>query len=176
MKVSTTSGHAVPTSVARKTLIAFFSWSGNTRDVAAQIHEKVGGDMFEIVSVDTYPSDYDECVEQARKELDRGHRPTLKSEVEGLESYEVVFVGFPNWWGTIPTPVATFLSKCDSPRKTIVPFCTHGGGRLGHSIADITKLCPHSIILDSLAIREGNAKHAHNEISDWLRRTGLIKH
>ena len=156
-------------------MVAYFSWSGNTRRIATQIRDQVGCDIFEIASVDTYPTDYDECVEQARQELERQHRPGLKSELPDLGSYDVVFIGYPNWWGTIPMPVATFLSKCDSADKTIAPFCAHGGGGLERSVADIKKLCPRATVLDGLAVGGGHVRHAQNEIAVWLRKTGMAK-
>lgn len=154
--------------------MAYFSWSGNTRKIANQIHQVVGGDLFEIVSVDKYPSDYDETVEQARKELEADYRPELVSNVENIESYGVVFIGYPNWWSTIPRPVASFLSKCDSPGRSIAPFCTHEGSRLGRSAGDIARLCPHSTILEGLAIRGEEVGSAQNRVSEWLRQIGMI--
>jgi len=154
-------------------LVTYFSHSGNTRVIANQIHERVGGDIFENVSVDQYPSDYDEVVEQARKELRDKCRPKLKTKVENMESYNVVFVGYPCWWGTIPMPVATFLSEYDFSGKTIVPFCTHEGSRLGRSVTDIKEVCPQSTILDGLAVRGSNVKRAGNEVSNWLRKIGM---
>lgn len=162
------------TSEARRVLVAYFSWSSNTREVASQIHRTVGGSLFEIASVDKYPSGYNETVAQAKKELDAGYLPPLVSDVGDIESYGVVFVGYPNWWGTIPRPVASFLSKCDSPRKTIVPFCTHGGDRLGQSVEDIVKLCPHSTVLEAFVVRGTEARSAQNRVAEWLRRIGVV--
>ncbi len=156
-------------------LVAYFSHSGNTRVIANQIRESVGGDFFEIVAVDPYPGDYDAVVEQARKELREEYRPKLKTKVENMESYNVVFVGYPIWWGTIPMPVATFLSEYDFSGKTIVPFCTHEGSRLGRSVTDIKELCPQSTILDGLAVRGRDVKNAQNEISEWLPELELIE-
>ncbi len=172
--MSTRDAQERPISEARRVLVAYFSWSGNTREIATQIHKAVGGDLFEIVSVDKYPSDYDETVEQARKELDVGHKPKLVTEVENIGSYSVVFIGYPNWWGTVPRPVASFLSKCDSPGKTIAPFCTHEGSRLGRSVEDITRLCPHSTVLEGLAVRGGDARNAQNRMSEWLRKIRIM--
>lgn len=155
-------------------LVTYFSHSGNTRLVADQIHDSVGSDIFEIVAIDPYPRDYDEVVEQARKELRDEYRPKLKTKVEKLEAYKVVFVGYPNWWGTIPRPVVTFLSEYDFSGKTIVPFCTHEGSGLGHSTADIEELCPQSTILEGLAVRGRNVKNAQNEVVGWLRELGMI--
>ena len=156
-------------------LTAYFSHSGNTREIAHQIHEYVGGDVFEIVSVNPYPSDYDAVVEQARKELKKDCRPGLKTKVENMNLYDVVFIGYPNWWGTIPMPVATFLSEYDFSGKTIVPFCTHEGSALGRSVADIKGLCPQSPILEGLPVRGSDVKNARNKVSGWLRELGMKK-
>jgi flavodoxin len=155
-------------------LVAYFSHSGNTREIANQIHEIAGGDIFEIVTVDPYPRGYNEVVEQAKKELDAGYRPELKTRVKNMGSYDVVFIGYPNWWGTVPRPIASFLSQYDFSGKTIVPFCTHGGSGLGRSVTDIAKLCPQSTILDGLAIRGGDVKNAKHKISEWLRELGMM--
>ncbi len=156
-------------------LVAYFSHSGNTRVIATQIRESIGSDIFEIMAVDPYPSDYDVVVEQARKELRKEYRPKLKTKVENMESYNVVFVGYPIWWGTIPMPVATFLSEYDFSGKTIIPFCTHGGSGLGRSVTDIKELCPQSTILDGIAVRGRDVRNAQNKVSEWLRELGLIE-
>ncbi len=174
-KIMTSAEQAEPTSATRRVLVAYFSWSGNTREIANQIHKIIGGDLFQIVSVDQYPSDYDETVKQARRELDAGYRPKLKSEVENIGSYDVVFIGYPNWCGTIPRPVASFLSKCNSSGKTIAPFCTHEGSRLGRSVEDIAKLCPQSNVLEGLAVRGGDVRNAQNRVSEWLRKIGMME-
>jgi len=105
--------------------VVYFSRSGNTREIANQIHERVGGDIFEIQPEEPYPSNYDAVVKQAKQELESGYKPKLKAKIENIESYDVIFVGSPIWWGTIPAPVVTFLSEYDLSGKTIVPFCTH---------------------------------------------------
>ncbi len=171
MKNMSTNGVQVqPTSGSRRILIAYFSWSGNTREIANQIHKIVGGDLFEILTVNKYPHDYDETVRQARRELDTNYRPQLASEVEDIESYGLVFIGYPNWCYTIPAPVASFLSKCDSAEKTIAPFCTHGGDQLGQSVEDIAKLCQHSLVLEGLAVRGSEVRNAQGKVSEWLRK------
>ena len=168
--MSTSEMHARPTSGSRRILVAYFSWSGNTREIANQIHRIVGGDLFEIVTVTKYPRDYDETVKQARKELETGCRPQLTSEVEDIESYDLVFIGYPNWCYTIPAPVASFLSKCDSAEKTVAPFCTHGGDGLGESVEDIAKLCQRSLVLEGLAVRGSEVRNAQSKVSEWLRK------
>ncbi len=166
---------AIDLGSTKKILVAYFSHSGNTREIANQIHTSVNGDIFEIVAVDPYPSGYDEAVEQARKELREEYRPELKTKVENMDSYNVVFVGYPIWWGTVPRPVATFLSEYDFSGKTIIPFCTHEGSGLGRSVEDITKLCPQSTILDGLAVRGSDIKNAKNEVSERLRELGMME-
>ncbi len=160
---------------SKKILVAYFSHSGNTREIAGQIHKNAGGDIFEIKAVKPYPDDYDAVVKQAKQELASGYRPALKTTTENIRSYDVVFIGYPNWCGTIPAPVATLLSEGDFSGKTIVPFCTHEGGGLGRSVSDISKLCPKSAIPEGIAIRGREVKTAQNEVSGWLRKIKIMK-
>jgi flavodoxin len=160
---------------SRKILIAYFSHTGNTREIANQIHKKVGGDIFEIVTVKPYPTDYQTVVDQAKREQEAHDRPKLATKVRNMASYDVVFVGYPNWWGTMPMAVFSFLQQYNLSGKTIIPFCTHGGSELGRSVHDITKLCPKSTILDGLAVRDTNVKHAQNDVSKWLRKLRMIE-
>ncbi len=150
-------------------LVAYFSHSGNTREIANQIHKIVGGDIFEIQAVKPYPDDYDAVVEQARQELDSGYKPALKTKIGNIKPFDLVFIGYPVWWGTFPAPVKTFLSEYDFSGKTIAPFCTHEGSSLGRSAADISKLCPKSTLLNGAAIRGSVVKTAQTKVSEWLR-------
>jgi flavodoxin len=154
----------------KKILVAYFSHSGNTREIAVQIHNIVGGDIFEIKAVNIYPSDYDAVVKVARRELDSGHIPVLRTKLENIPSYGLVFLGYPNWWGTIPAPVRALLSEYDFSGKAIAPFCTHEGSRLGRSVDDISKLCPKSFVREGVAIRGRVALTAQNALSGWLRK------
>lgn len=156
-------------------LVAYFSHSGNTREIANQIHKIVGGDIFEIQSVKKYPHEYDAVVEQARQELDSGYKPALKTKIENIKSYDLVFLGYPVWWGTFPAPVKTFLSEYDFSGKTIAPFCTHEGSSLGGSATDIAKLCPKTTLLNGAAIRGSVVKTAQNKVSAWLREIKITK-
>lgn len=168
-------------------LIAYFSRSGNnyvgeqivnlqignTEVVAKMIREMTKGDLFHIESVNVYPDGYTETTEVAQQELRAKARPKLTGHLENMASYDVIFLGYPNWWGTMPMPVFTFLEEYDLSGKTIVPFCTHEGSGLGHSVADIKKICPRSTILDDFAVRGGDVKKAKNDISAWLGKIGL---
>jgi flavodoxin len=155
-------------------LIAFFSRSGNTQVVANQIHESLGGDVFRIVTVDPYPTDYDAVVNVAEREQKNGYRPRLSNQVANMESYGVVFVGYPNWWSTMPMAVFSFLEQYDFSGKKIAPFCTHEGSALGRSVQDIRKLCPQSVILDGLAIRGGNVVAAKKDVRAWLKNILIL--
>ena len=115
----------------KKNLVVYFSHSGNTREVANQIQKNIGGDIFEIQSEVPYSDDYDTVVAQAKKKNENNHNPALKSKVKNIESYDTIFIGSPCWWSTVAPPVKTFLLEYDLSGKTIVPFMTHRGKRIG---------------------------------------------
>ena len=142
---------------------------GNTEVIAKMIQEMTGGDLFHIEAVNAYPEDYTETTDVAQEELRTNARPKLTRHLETMASYDVIFLGYPNWWGTMPMPVFTFLEEYDFSGKTIAPFCTHEGSGLGRSVSDIRKMCPKSTVLEGLAIRGGDVKNARGEVAGWLR-------
>ena len=146
---------------------------GNTEIVAKMIQEMTKGDLFHIEAVHAYPVDYTETTDMAKKELQTKARPKITGRVENINAYDVILLGYPNWWGTMPMPVYTFLEEYNFPKKTIAPFCTHEGSGLGHSVADIRKMCPQSTVLNGLAIRGGEVKNAQDEIAGWLQDIGV---
>lgn len=158
-----------------KILVAYFTHSGNTKTLAETIQATAGGDLFQIKTVETYPAEYNAVVDVAKKEEQANSRPELATKVADMGSYDVVFVGYPNWWGTIPMGVFTFLEGYDFSGKKIVPFCTHGGSALGRSESDIKRLCPHSTVLDGLAIIGSSVRNAQSSVSAWLRKLGIAK-
>ena len=141
---------------------------GNTEVVAKMIRDMTGGDLFHIKPVNEYPKDYTETTDVAKEELRTSARPKLVGHLESMASYDVIFLGYPNWWGTMPMPVFTFLEEYDLAGKTIIPFCTHEGSGLGRSVADIRKTCPKSNVLAGLAIRGGDVNNAQDEIFGWI--------
>ena len=153
-----------------KILIVYFSHTGNTRKIAKQVHTNIGGDLIEIETIDKYPADHNEILEQARKEIDAGYKPALKTKIESISEYTVFFLGYPNWWGTIPTPVSAFLAEYDLSGKIIAPFCTHGSGGLARTVETINKMCPDSKVLDPLGIGSSRVNEAESEVSEWLSR------
>lgn len=144
-----------------KILIAYFSRKGNnyvngritnlpignTEIVAQKIQKLTGGDLFEIRTAKQYPEDYYKATEIAKEEKRQNARPELANKLDDISPYEVVFLGYPNWWGTMPMAVFTFLESYDFTGKTIAPFCTHEGSGLGSSERDIKKLCPNANVL-----------------------------
>lgn len=108
----------------KKVLVAYFSWSGNTRAMAEHIAQKTGGDLFEIARKEPYSTDYNTCLEQAKSEKKENARPELSRRVENMAQYDVIFVGAPAWWYTAPMPIFTFLESYNFKGKTIIPFCT----------------------------------------------------
>jgi flavodoxin len=156
------------TTTSKKILVAYFSHSGNTRAVAYQISKKVDGESFEIQTVKPYPADYNTVVEQAKREQKSDYRPVLKSRIKNIRQYDVIFLGYPDWWGTYPQAVKVFLSEYDFTGKTIVPFCTHEGSEFGRSITDLKKICPKSNILQGLAIVGKQSHNPGDKITEWL--------
>lgn len=166
-----------PTSAGTsKILVAYFSQTGHTRTLANQIHDQAGGDLFEIVPEKAYTSDYNALTSQAQQEKNENYKPTLKTKVENMASYNVIFVGSPIWWGTISSPVRTFLSEYDFSGKTIIPFDTNGGSGLGTIVEDIKKLCPKATVQENgLAVRDSDVDNAKNTVAEWLKKIEINK-
>ena len=146
---------------------------GNTEIVAKMIREITGGDLFPIEAVNAYPADYTETTDVAKEELRTNARPKITGHVDTMASFEVIILGYPIWWGTMPMPVCSFLEEYDFSGKTVAPFCTHEGSGLGRSVSDIRKMCPQSTVLEGLAIHGGDVKNAHDEVAGWLRGIGM---
>jgi len=154
-----------------KIFIAYYSWSGDTRKVAEQIQSITGGTLFEIEPAIAYPEEYNDVVKQAKKEIGNGFMPEINN-TDGLDGYDTVFIGSPNWWSTIAPPVAAFLNESALDQKTIIPFCSHGGGGKAHVFEDIAKRCPGSVIREGLAVYGGKVNEAG--VRAWLEETGVI--
>lgn len=173
--LSGTGLEAQSSSEKKKVLVVYYSHSGNTKEVANQIKEATGADIFEVVPEKAYPTEYQAVVDQAKKEIAEGHKPAIKGKVKNIEQYDVIFVGSPCWWSTMAPPVATFLSEYDLSGKTIVPFMTHEGSRMGRTVDDVKKLCPKSKVLDGFPVRGSQVKKAKEDVLKWLRELKMIK-
>lgn len=147
---------------------------GNTEMLAKEIHRQTGADFFQIEPILAYSEDYSICLDEAKQDQRRNARPELKAWPEGMENYKIIYLGFPNYWGTMPMPVFTFLERFDFSEKIIRPFCTHEGSGFGKSIADIKRLCPGAVITEGLEIH-GMAKVEHMErIHSWISKEERI--
>ena len=156
-------------------LIVYYSKTGNTRAVAEFIHQAVGGDIFELIPARAYPSDYQATVNIARQEHQANARPELTSNVPNISEYDIIFLGYPNWINTMPMFFFTFLESHNLRGKTIIPFCTHGGGGLGRSVADIQRIAAGATVREAFAVRGPNARNSRNDVTAWLRSLGLVR-
>ena len=158
-----------------KTLVVYFSWSGNTRVAVETVRRLSGADIFEITVKNPYPTDYQQCVDRARDEQRRNFLPELNNgRINNLSQYDTVIVAFPNWWGTYPQAIKKFLIDNDISSKRIAPLCTHGGSRLGRSVNDLKALYPNANILEGLAISGGSVRNSENDIKNWLTKIGVL--
>ena len=161
----------------KKVLVAYFSWSGNTREAAQYIAQKTGADEFEIIREKAYPTEYTPCTEDAKAEKEAGDRPAIKGKVENMAQYDVVFVCVPVWWYTAPMPVFTFLEQYDLKSKTVIPFCTAYSGP-SSTLRDIEAATPNSTHAEGLCIvtkeQGGQGMEAkHDRIDKWLTKIGF---
>ncbi|MDE7266564.1 MAG: SUMF1/EgtB/PvdO family nonheme iron enzyme, partial [Lachnospiraceae bacterium] len=154
-------------------LIVFFSWGGNTRGIAQEIQSQTGADLFEIELVEPYSSDYNTVLDEAQRDQNAQARPEIKNHVENIDDYDTIILGYPNWWASIPMPIASFLEEYDLSGKTIVPFCSHGGGRFGQSLTAIAKLAPDSTIGEGLAISYSGGSGMPSDVAEWLEENGI---
>lgn len=148
---------------------------GSTEYIAKMIQNSIGGTLFEIETEKQYSKEHDPLVDEAAQEQEENARPKLSSKVENMDSYDIIFIGYPIWWGDLPMPLYTFLEEYDLSGKTIVPFCTHGGSRLSNTdntIADLQK--DATVIHDALAIsRSDVAVTEQEEVDRWLESINL---
>ena len=141
--------------------------TGNTETAATFIHELTGAPMVKLEPVKAYSPDYTECTKEAQAELRAGARPAVK-ECPDISGYDTVYLGYPNWWGTCPMCVFTFLESQDWTGKTVKPFCTHEGSGLGHSEADIKKACAGAVVMKGLAVHGGDVLSSKGILEGWL--------
>ena len=174
-------------------LVAYFSWAdnavvegevdavsspsvtkpGNVEQLALWVQERTGGELFSIRVTEPYPSDWDECLERANEEKADGARPELAQSVENIEDYDVIFLGYPNWWYSCPMAILSFLEEYDLSGKQIYLFCSHGTGGLASSVEDIRAAIPNSSISEHVFdVYEEDAASSKQDIETWLEELG----
>ena len=173
-------------SEASKVLIVYLSRTNNTKAIAEIIHEYLGGTLLALELKNPYPEDYRAIVDQVVKENESGFLPPLKTKIDSIQKYDIVFVGFPTWGMQLPPPMKSFLNEYDLSGKTIVPFNTNGGYGIGSTFETVKKLCPKSTVLEGFSTKGGverdgiyfvmegeKEKHAAQEIKEWLKKLKL---
>lgn len=156
-------------------LIAYFSWSGHTKQLAEVIYEQVGGDLFEIKPQIPYTNDINVLSGQAQQELRDNIRPELATHVENFSNYDIIFIGYPNWWSNAPMPVFTFLEEYDFSGKIVIPFTVYGSSGFGNSINSVKNTLPSSTILDGFSVQEHAMENVAVQVSEWLKNLGFFE-
>lgn len=173
-------------SAREKVLIVYLSRTNNTKAIAEIIHQQVGGDLVAIEMQKPYPADYKTTVAQVSNENESGFLPLLKTKIENINQYDVVFVGFPTWGMALPPPMKSFLRQYNFKGKTIVPFNTNAGYGIGSTFETVKSLCAESKILEGfsmkggiekdgvlLAIKDAKRKQAETKVMEWLQKIGI---
>lgn len=143
---------------------------GNMQYMAMTIQEAIGGELFRIETKEKYPLEHETLVNQAKEEQNEEVRPELATHIENVEQYDIIFWGYPNWWGDMPQPLYTFLEEYDFSGKTIIPFNSHGGSGFSNTIEEIKKLQPNATVKDDgLSISRNDVADSEQEITDWAK-------
>ena len=171
----------------KKVLIIYLSRTKNTKTVAEMIHQQTGGQLVELELATPYPDKYQKHVDQARKENETGVLPKLKTKIEDIEKYDVIFIGFPTWGMQLPPPMKSFLTVHNLSGKTVVPFNTNAGYGLGSSIKTIKSLCQNSTVLEEFSVEGGKERdgilfvmkekkeqEVRAELKAWLQKLGFV--
>ena len=149
------------------------SYNGNVAILADYIKDDTGGDTFSILTSEYYPTNYRDSTNVAKEEQSSDARPELSSHVENMEDYDIIFLGFPNWWGGLPMPVYTFLEEYDFSGKIIIPFASHEGSGLGNGPSEIAEICPDAQIMDGFAARGTEVSSSKADIETWITSLDL---
>ncbi len=166
---------SMPDNVDDSTVVIDGETLGNTQYMAYVIQETIGADIFRIEPETPYPTDHDELVDLAREEQNNSARPKIKDTIENFDTYENIFVGYPNWWGDMPMILYSFFDEYDFSGKTIIPFNTHGGSGFSDTISTIKELEPNAEVLDGKSISRNDIQDAEQEIVDWVNSLGLTE-
>lgn len=162
-----------PRRARSKTLVAYFSRSGNTRVIAGALQRLLRADLFEIQPSRPYPDDYEQTVEQARQERDRGYEPPLKARATDVAAYDTIFLGFPIWGETAPPVIRSFLRAHDLSGKTLRPFITHGGYGVGGSLAVLSSHAAGVRIEAPFVMEADQERRTLNEVTNWLEKANV---
>lgn len=157
-----------------KTLVVFFSESGNTRNMAGIISDMLEADLVEIEMQNPYSDNYSTLLEEAERDLIANARPALRTHIGNMDEYGTVLIGYPNWYAILPMPVYTFLESYNFNGKRIIPFCSHGNGMLGETVSNICKTCPGADVREALSVTYSGGNSLRSEIRAWLSKHDLL--
>ncbi len=129
--------------------------------------------MIELELVTPYSTNYNTVLNEAQRDQHKQARPALKTKVVGFDRYDTVILGYPNWWASIPMPIATLLDTYDFSGKRILPFCSHGGGRFGQSLTAIAKLAPNATLGEGLSVHYSGGSSLAKDVTSWLKKNGV---
>mgnify|MGYP002626122878 CR=1 FL=1 len=156
-----------------KTLIIYYSWSGNTRTIATLAQKKTGADIAEIFPDKEYPANYTDCTAVAKEEQRRGEHPAVKAPLPDVSGYDTVILAYPLWWSDVPMFFYTLLESLDLSGKTVIPICSNGGSGLAQSVATIKRLAPKATVKNGLSIYRDGGSSLDKTLSDYLKKSGL---
>lgn len=148
---------------------------GNTEYVAKVISEATKGDLFAIKTANAYPGAHKELIDAAKKEADSQSRPKLITHIDNLSEYDIIFVGYPNWWYDMPMPLYSFFDEYDFSGKTVIPFCTHGGSRFSQSVQTITDMEKGAKVIQGPSVSRNRVADAEKSVWKWLENKGLMR-
>lgn len=164
---------SAPAETGSESLVVYFSWSGNTENVAKSVQSQTDSDIFEIVPATSYSDDYDTVLDVAQEEQKENARPAISGSIENIDQYDVVYVGFPNWWGDMPMILYSFLDSYDLSGKTVAPFVTSGGSGFSGTIGTIESLEPGAEVMEGLSLGSSQAAQPEEAVAQWLEELGL---
>lgn len=195
-KAASRSASAPASEKGGKVLVTYFTWPepdgvdassgasriiadgklyGNTEYVARLIAEAAGGDLFAIETEKKYPSPHKPLIDEAKREQQANERPRLTTHIKNLKEYDVVFVGYPNWWYDMPMAIYSFFDEYDFDGKTVIPFVTHGGSRFSQSVETIRGLEKNAKVIEGPAIPGRSVGESRSTVTTWLQRQGMLK-
>lgn len=168
LRAGSVGGEAAAEATGGKPLLVFFTWSGNTRTIAKEVGRQLGISAVELLCEKPYSSNYNTCLDEAQRDQNRQARPALKTKIDDFAQYGTIYLGYPNWWASIPMPIATFLESYDFTGKTILPFSSNGGGGLGQSVAAISKLAPGAHVAQGLPVYYSGGSAMPKMVETWI--------
>lgn len=157
------------TDLDSKTLIVYFSKTGNTEEIAKEIQNLVGGTLVKIETIERYPEEYQETTVVAKREKEENARPQISTKIENMDQYDTIFIGYPIWWHDAPMAIYTFLEEYHFTNKTVIPFCTSGGNSIEESLVGIQNA------IEGATLLKGLTANNQEEVQPWLKEIGILK-